>query len=93
METNGKNNEIFVGKKPIMAYVTGVVMQFNMGVKDVTIKARGQYISRAVDIAEVVRNRFMKDVQLGSINIGSDEFDGENGRKVRISTIEIKLMR
>ncbi len=82
---------VFVGKKPFMNYVTGVVMQFNSGVKEVTIKARGKYISRAVDIAEVVRNRFVQDVNLKDIRINSEEFTGEDGKKVRISTIEIVL--
>ena len=82
---------VFIGKKPFMNYVTGVVMQFNSGIKEVTIKARGKYISRAVDVAEVVRNRFVQDVKLKDIRINSEEFDGEEGRKVRISTIEVVL--
>jgi DNA-binding protein len=74
-----------------MNYVTGVVMQFNSGVKKVTIKARGKYISRAVDVAEVVRNRFVNGARLEDIRINSEEFSGEEGRKIRISTIEITL--
>ena len=85
------DNSIFVGGKPFMNYVTGVVMQFNSGAKEVTIKARGKYISRAVDVAEVVRNRFVQDVKLKDIRINSEEFTGEDGKKVRISTIEIAL--
>lgn len=85
-----RTNDIFVGQKDFMSYVTGVVMQFNMGAKEVTIKARGHYISRAVDIAEVVRKRFMKGITLKDIKIDSEEFDKE-GRKVRISSIEITL--
>jgi DNA-binding protein len=88
-EENG--SVVFVGKKPFMNYVTGVVMQFNSGAKEVTIKARGKYISRAVDVAEVVRNRFVQDVKLKDIRINSEEFTGEDGKKVRISTIEIVL--
>ena len=84
---------VFVGKKPFMNYVTGVVMQFNSGAKKVTIKARGKYISRAVDVAEVVRNRFVSDVKLDDIKIASEEFEGEGGKKVRISTIEIVLTK
>jgi len=84
---------VFIGKKPFMNYVTGVVMQFNSGFKKVTIKARGKYISRAVDVAEVVRNRFITGIKLDDIKINSEEFDGEEGRKVRISTIEIALAK
>jgi DNA-binding protein len=84
---------VFIGKKPFMNYVTGVVMQFNSGMKEVTIKARGQYISRAVDVAEVVRNRFVQDVKLKDIKISSEEFEGEEGRKIRISAIEVVLSK
>ena len=84
---------VFIGKKPFMNYVTGVVMQFNTGAKSVTVKARGKYISRAVDVAEVVRNRFLKDVEIKEIKISSEEFTGDDNKKVRISTIEIVLGR
>ena len=90
-EQREDSSTVFIGKKPFMNYVTGVVMQFNSGIKKVTIKARGKYISRAVDVAEVVRNRFVNGVKLDDIRINSEEFDGEEGRKVRISTIEIVL--
>ena len=91
----GKNEEsvVFIGKKPFMNYVTGIVMQFNMGAKEVSIKARGKYISRAVDVAEVVRNRFVQGVSLKDIKINSEEFTGEDNKKVRISTIEIVLTK
>ncbi|MCD6547772.1 MAG: DNA-binding protein Alba [Nanoarchaeota archaeon] len=84
---------VFIGKKPFMNYVTGVVMQFNSGAKEVTVKARGKYISRAVDVAEVVRNRFVQDAKIKDIKISSEEFEGEEGKKVRISTIEIVLSK
>ena len=84
---------VFIGKKPFMNYVTGVVMQFNSGIKRVTVKARGKYISRAVDVAEVVRNRFVQEVKLEKINIASEEFEGEDGKRIRISTIEISLTK
>jgi DNA-binding protein len=84
---------VFIGKKPFMNYVTGVVMQFNSGVKKVCIKARGKYISRAVDVVEVVRHRFIPDVKLDKVDINSEEFEGQEGRKVRVSTIELTLSK
>jgi DNA-binding protein len=93
MSEDKTDSVVFIGKKPFMNYVTGVVMQFNSGMKSVTIKARGKYISRAVDVAEVVRNRFIQDLKLNNINIASEEFEGEEGRKIRISTIEISLIK
>ena len=88
-----EDSVVFIGKKPFMNYVTGVVMQFNSGIKNVTIKARGKYISRAVDVAEVVRNRFVQDLKLHGIKIASEEFEGEDGKKIRISSIEITLAK
>ncbi len=85
-----EKNEVFVGKKPFMNYVTAVVMQFNSGAKSIVIKARGKYISRAVDVAEVVKNRFVKDVKISDIKIGSEDFETE-GKTIRTSTIEIVL--
>ena len=51
-------NTIFIGQKPIMSYVTAIVMQFNSGSKELTVKARGRVISQAVDVVEVCRRFF-----------------------------------
>ena len=87
------DNSIFVGDKPFMNYVTGVVMQFTTkGAKEVVIKARGKFISRAVDIAEICVKRFLKDkVIVKDIKIDSGEFKNKEGKDVRVSTIEITL--
>ena len=85
---------VFIGNKPFMNYVTGVVMQFTKGIENVTIKARGKFISRAVDVAEVATKRFLDgQAEVKSINIGSEEFDKREGRRVRVSSIEITLGR
>ena len=88
-----EDNIIYVGNKPVMNYVLAVVTQFNDGQKDITIKARGRAISRAVDTAEVVRNRFMQDVKVKDIKIGTEELEGEIGDKINVSSIEIFLNR
>ena len=91
-----EENIIFVGGKPFMNYITGVVMQFTTkGAKEVAIKARGKFISRAVDIAEVCKKRFLKDhhVEVKDIKIDSEELDNKEGRKVNVSTIEIVLAK
>ncbi len=96
-EEGGKKDEhtVFIGNKPFMNYVTGVVMQFTtQGAKDVTIKARGKFISRAVDIAEVSTKRFLeKQVGIKDIRIDSEEFENNEGKQVRVSTIEIELTK
>lgn len=76
-----------------MNYVTGVVMQFTTKeAPEVKIKARGKFISRAVDVAEVSSRRFLEgQVKLGNVYIDSEEFENKEGKMVRVSTIEIVL--
>ncbi len=75
-----------------MSYVLAVVTQFNSGLSDtVVIKARGRAISRAVDTAEVVRNKFMQGVDVGDIKIGTEQLAGESGDKMNVSSLEITL--
>jgi archaea-specific DNA-binding protein len=84
-------NTIFIGNKPPMSYVLAVVTQFNGGTNEVMIKARGRAISRAVDTAEIVRNRFIKDAEIKDIIIGTESITNEEGRNSNVSSIEIKL--
>lgn len=90
-----ENNEhtVFIGSKPFMNYVTGVVMQFTtQGANEVTVKARGKFISRGVDVSEVAAKRFLDStVEVKDIRIGSEEFENKEGKPVRVSTIEIVL--
>ncbi|MDI6858988.1 MAG: DNA-binding protein Alba [Methanocellales archaeon] len=88
-----KDNVIYVGNKPVMNYVLAAVTQFNDGANEVAIKARGRAISRAVDTAEVVRNRFMPDAQVKDIKIGTEKLEGEKGESINVSSIEIFLNR
>jgi len=87
------DNSIFIGGKPFMNYVTGVVMQFTTkNAHGVYIKARGKFISRAVDVAEVAAKRFLEgSVEIKDIKIDSEEFKNQEGREVRVSTMEILL--
>ncbi len=89
------DNSIFVGNKPFMNYVTAVVMQFTVqNAKEVTIKARGKFISRAVDVAEVATKRFLLgQSEITNIEINSEEFENKEGKDVRVSTIEITLIK
>lgn len=94
IDTNPDYN-IYIGGKPLMNYATAVVMQFtNKNASKVIIKSRGKFISRAVDVAEIVRNRFMKDqIKIGDIIINSEGFINKEGRPVRVSTMEISLIK
>ncbi len=84
---------VFVGKKPVMSYVLAAATQFTQGQKTVTLKARGMSISKAVDVAEVVRNKFLKDASVQQIKIGTDEVQDSRGEKTNVSTIEITLVK
>ena len=86
-------NTILVGNKPSMNYVLAVVNQFSQGSKEVVIKARGRAITRAVDTAEIVRNRFVKEAQIKDIKIGTEALKTEEGTTSNVSTIEIYLKK
>ncbi|MBI2667791.1 DNA-binding protein Alba [Candidatus Woesearchaeota archaeon] len=93
MADRNDDHTVFIGSKPFMNYVTGVVMQFTtQGANEVVIKSRGKFISRAVDVAEVAAKRFLEgNVVIRDIKVDSEEFENKEGRKVRVSSIEITL--
>ena len=86
-------NSIYIGQKPFMNYVTSVVVQFTTkNADEVIVKARGKFIARAVDVAEVTTKRFLDGkIRVKTINIDSEEFKNKEDRDVRVSTIEIIL--
>jgi len=85
-------NFVYIGKKGAMAYVLAVVTQFGMGAKEVIVKARGKSISHAVDVAEIVRNRD-PSIKVVSIGIATEEVITQEGRPLKISSIEIVLKK
>ncbi len=86
------DNVIYIGKKPVMNYVLAVTTQFGNG-NEVIIKSRGQAISRAVDTAEIVRNRFMTDVKVKKIDILTEQVTREDGSSMNVSAMEITLTK
>src|SRR3989344_9682570 len=90
------DNVVFIGIKPFMNYVTSVVVQFTTKKRnEVVIKARGKFITRAVDVAEVARKRFLEreNIKVKDIKINSEEFENKEKRIVNVSTIEITLSK
>ncbi len=89
-------NVIYVGRKPPMNYVLAIITNFSgSNADEVTLKARGRSITTAVDAAEIARHRFMKDLTIGQITLGTEEMpprEGENRARM-VSTIEITLTR
>src|SRR3989344_7338210 len=91
-----KDNTIFIGIKPFMNYVTGVVMQFqNKKQDEVIVSARGKFISKAVDVVEAARRTFLKDenIQVKDIKISSEQFENREGKRIFVSSIDIKLSK
>ena len=88
-------NAVLIGKKPIMNYVLACITFFHGGAKEVNIKARGKAISRAIDVAEVVRRKFIPSVKIKAIAIGTDQVQPQDdeAQLSNVSTIEITLQR
>ena len=91
-----KSGIVFIGSKPPMDYVLAVITRLSASnAKEVILKARGQAITTAVDVAEITRNRFLKDLKVSKIAIGTEEMpprEGENRARM-VSTIEITLTK
>ena len=86
------SNVIYVGNKPPMNYVTVVMALLSSGkFTEVVLKARGNAISRAVDVAEITHNRFLTNAEVKHIDIGTEVVTNEDGRKSNVSSIEICL--
>ena len=91
---NDNDNTVFIGKKETMAYVLAVITQLNQqNASEVTIKARGRAISRAVDVAEIVKNKFAKETKIQDIKISTEEVTSEEGHPLKVSAIEILLKK
>jgi DNA-binding protein len=87
-------NIVFVGSKPVMNYVLAVVTQLNKKeTENVVIKARGRAISRAVDVAEIVRNKFVNDVNVEKITTSTETITRDDNSNANVSAIEITLKR
>jgi len=91
--SNIPSDTVLVGQKELMAYATAIVMQLNSGTKELSVKARGRVISKAVDIVEVCRRRFFDGkLEITDVNIGTEVL-GEEGQTRNVSTIEIKIRK
>jgi len=85
-----KDNVVYVGSKPIMNYCMAVIESLRHS-DTVALKARGRAISRAVDVAEVTRNRYLNGVRVESIDIMTEELDSHDGDTRNVSAITILL--
>jgi DNA-binding protein Alba len=87
---------VFIGRKPAMSYVLAIITSLSASnSKEITLKARGQAITTAVDVAEITRSRFLKDLKVSKIAIGTEQMpprEGENSARM-VSTMEITLAK
>lgn len=90
---SSSRDSVIVGMKPIMNYVVACMTLFNAGVPTIKVRARGQHISKAVDIVEMLRRVFMKDIVVARIDLGTDVYRAPDGRDASVSTIEIGLSK
>ena len=84
-----RSNTVFIGRKPVLNYVLACMTLFKSGHEDVVIKARGRSISRAVDVVEVLKNRFMPNAKVTDIKIGTENVESEDRGPSNVSTIDI----
>ena len=92
-ENSSTRDSIYIGKKPLMAYVTSTLIQL-ANQPSVTIKARGLSIGRAVDVSQIILKRMENaGYSIGDIRIGSETVQAEDGRTRNVSTIEIEVKR
>jgi len=91
-ETRTDRDTIFIGKKPLMTYVTAAIMQLTSNAGSITIKARGMSISTAVSVAQIVC-RQMDVYNIGKVTIGSESLQSQDGRTRNVSTIEIQVAK
>jgi DNA-binding protein len=91
--TQKTSDVILIGNKPPMSYVLAIMTAFSGDQKEVTLKARGQAIATTVDVAEITRHRFMKDLKVTKIAINTVEMPPREGetKSRMVSAIEITL--
>jgi DNA-binding protein len=90
MSKNKDENAVYIGRRPTMNYVMAAMMVLNKG-ENVVVKARGRAISHAVDVCEILKNRFLKGTTYQDIRIDTEKLEGDDGTTNNVSSIEIVL--
>ena len=87
------DNVIYIGKKGVMNYVMAAITQMNKGEKEIHVKARGRSISKAVDVVQLLKNRFETDTKIKDVLIDTEEVEADEGGKINVSTIDIVITK
>ena len=89
-----ESDSVLIGRKTVMNYVLACITSFHGEQNKFSVKARGKAISRAIDVVEVVRRRFLPDVKVSRIGIGIEQLPPREGYQAsNVSTIKITLKR
>lgn len=88
-----EENTVYVGSKPTPSYVLAVVTQISEGHENVSLKARGKSITKAVDVVERLRNQHMPEIKVTSKDIGTDIIEDSDGNDIKLSSVTIELER
>lgn len=93
-EVTDDRNVVYIGRKPVMSYVLAIITSFTgSNASKVVLRARGRAITAAVDAAEITRRRFIQELSVSDISIGTEELPQELGRTRAVSTMDITLTR
>lgn len=85
-------NIIYIGKKSAMNYVMACFTVIQSGMDSIIIKARGRSISKAVDVLEILKNRFIKDkIEDVTLKTGTDQIESDDRGTFNVSTIDIEI--
>ncbi len=91
-QMSGERKTVIVGKsKPLLNYVTACITMFNSGAELVVLRARGEAINMAVDVAQVLKKRFVSNVQISNIVIDGENVTSRDGRQLNLPVLEIEL--
>ena len=84
---------ILVGVKPLVTYVNSTLTQLST-LPTVTIKARGQRITQAVDVSQFIMKRMHSiGYRISDVRISSDALESRDGKTRNVSTIEIDISK
>jgi DNA-binding protein len=88
-----ERNLVIIGLKSILNYVVACMTLFNEGASSVRVRARGRHISKTIDVVEMLRRVFLKDLLVEKILLGTEAHTSPDGKEVSVSTIEIRLKK
>jgi archaea-specific DNA-binding protein len=89
---SGETKMVIVGQhKEALAYITACITMFNSGAESVVLRSRGEAINKAVDVVQLLKNRFMSQVKISKIRIDGESVISRDGKPLNLPVLEIEL--